>query len=247
MHQSQTNRNKEIPWEFDGARAQIIFHRCGEVPVKTLLLSLSGPSACLSSREGLKMVRFAVNNYIPPQLWSIMHESWESYQQKILDGLGIPSSQVALLATGMDVENFALADEQFEEFRICAFVTAGVDSNAMRVGVDRAGTIERDGRTKELGTINSIVLTNAALSEKAMVRSVITATEAKTIALQDLNIRSSYNSELQATGTGTDNVVIISGRGPQIDFMGGHTKMGEMLAIAVTRATMDAVLKGRKV
>lgn len=237
---------KDIPWELDGAKAQIIFHRCCKVPVKTLLLSLPGPTACLSSREGLKTVRFAANNFIPPQLWSFIHESWRSYQQEILEGLGIPSSQVALLATGMDVENFALADEQFEEFRVCAFVTAGVDSNAMRVGVDHAGTMERDGKVKELGTINTIVLTNAELSEKAMVRSVITATEAKTIALQDLNIRSSYNSELQATGTGTDNVVIISGRGPRIDFMGGHTKMGEMLATTVTRATKEAVLKGQK-
>ena len=45
-----------------------------------------------------------------------------------------------------------------------------------------------------LGTINVIILTNAKLTDAAMARAIITVTEAKTAALQDLKIKSSLNS-----------------------------------------------------
>ena len=78
-----------------------------------------------------------------------------------------------------------------------------------------------------------------------MVQSIVVATEAKTIALQDLDVRSSYNSVLQATGTGTDNIVVASGEGLKISYAGGHSKMGEMIARAVTKATKEAIVKHR--
>ena len=54
--------------------------------------------------------------------------------------------------------------EKFGNFEIFACVTAGV-TNAQRIGVDKAGYIERDrGEFKGLGTINTIVLTNAYTS-----------------------------------------------------------------------------------
>lgn len=146
-------------------------------------------------------------------------------------------------STGVDIDDFALSEESFAEFRICVFVTAGVMSNALRIGVDEGRNLEREGKFETLGTINIIALTNASLSEGAMVRSIITATEAKIVALQDLDIRSSYSPHYQATGTGTDQVMIVSGLGPKIHYMGGHSKMGELLARAVTAATKEAIRK----
>jgi len=150
---------------------------------------------------------------------------------------------VAFLSTGVDIDDFALKLEECEELKVYAFVTAGVESNAMRVGVDKAGSIEIDGRFEQIGTINTVLLTNASLSESAMVRSIITVTEAKVIALQDLDIKSSYTPKLQATGTGTDSVVIVPGNGPPISYTGGHCKIGELMARAVTSATKEAILK----
>ncbi|MFP3975222.1 MAG: adenosylcobinamide amidohydrolase [Dehalococcoidia bacterium] len=234
---------KEIPWELEGARAQIAFHMFQDVPIKTLLITLPEPAICLNSREGFKRVKFVANSFNPPQLWDFVHEHWQTYEEEIFNTLDILPSETALLSTGVDMENFSLAEEELQEFRVSAFVTAGVSSNAMRVGVDRAGGIERNGKFEMQGTINTIVLTNATLSEGAMTRAIITATEAKTLALQDLDVQSSYNNNLQATGTGTDNVVIVSGRGPGINYTGGHSKLGELLARAVTCATRDAIVK----
>ena len=54
----------------------------------------------------------------------------------------------------------------------------------MRMSVD-------EGPFYEPGTINIVLLTNMKLSPRAMARAIITATEAKTAALQDLDVRSS--------------------------------------------------------
>ncbi|MBW2107036.1 MAG: adenosylcobinamide amidohydrolase, partial [Deltaproteobacteria bacterium] len=66
----------------------------------------------------------------------------------------------------------------------------------------------------------------------------------KTAALQDLDIRSSYTPQInQATGTGTDNIIVVEGTGKRIDNAGGHSKMGELIARAVYKAVQEAVYK----
>ncbi len=186
------------------------------------------------------------NNFNPPELWDFVHQNWELYLGEIILDLKFPLNEVAILSTGADIDDFALKVEEFEEFKVCAFVTAGVKSYAMRVGVDKAESIEREGKFEQIGTINTILLTNASLSEGAMLRSIITMTEAKVIALQDLDIRSSYTPKLQATGTGTDHVIIVSGDGPKVSYSSGHSKIGELMARAVTSATKEAILKHEK-
>ena len=77
-----------------------------------------------------------------------------------------------------------------------------------------------------------------------MTRAIISATEAKTAALQDLDIRSSYTPRIhQATGTGTDNIIVVEGEGIQVDNSGGHSKMGELIARAVYGAVQEAVYR----
>ena len=237
---------KELPWKFEGAKGEIIGHDFRDVPVKTLVISFSPPRKVLSSREGFKEVRAVCNNSNPPELWDFVHQNWELYLGEILRDLRFSPDEVAVLATAVAIDNFALKVEEFEEFKVYAFVTAGVNTNAMRVGVDKAGSIERGGRFEQIGTINTILLTNASLSESAMLSSITTVTEAKVIALQDLDIRSSYDPKLQATGTGTDNVIIVSGDGPEVIYTGGHCKIGELMARVVTSATKEAILKHDK-
>ncbi len=70
--------------------------------------------------------------------------------------------------------------------------------------------------------------------------------KAKTIAFQDLDVRSSYNPDIQATGTGTDSVMVISGRDSEISYVGGHAKTGEIMAHAVISAMKDAILKTQR-
>jgi hypothetical protein len=75
-------------------------------------------------------------------------------------------------------------------------------------------------------------------------RGPCSATEAKTSALQDLDIRSTYSPLVnQATGTGTDNIIVVGGKGDLIDNTGGHTKMGELIAKAVYEGVREAIYK----
>ncbi|MBW1677419.1 MAG: adenosylcobinamide amidohydrolase, partial [Deltaproteobacteria bacterium] len=135
------------------------------------------------------------------------------------------------------MDNLAIKRERFREMEVYALVTAGVKSNSVRMSRD-------GGRFYEPGTINIIILPNMKLSPRAMTRAIISATEAKTAALQDLDIRSSYTPQIhQATGTGTDNIVVVEGEGTPIDNAGGHTKMGKLIARAVYEAVQEAVYK----
>ena len=116
----------------------------------------------------------------------------------------------------------------------------------MRASVD-------EGRFCEPGTINVIILTNMQLTSRALTRAIISATEAKSAALQDLDIRSSYSPGYQATGTGTDEVLVVEGRGKKVENAGGHSKLGELIAKAVysgvkeSIALQNGLLTGRSV
>ena len=137
--------------------------------------------------------------------------------------------------TGADMDNLAITKKNYKDMEVYAAVTAGVLSNAQRMSRSR-------GLFYEPGTINIILITNMALSKRAMTRAIITATEAKSAALADMDIRSTFNPLLyQATGTGTDNIIIVQGQGTLINGAGGHTKMGELIADAVYDGVKEAV------
>jgi hypothetical protein len=60
----------------------------------------------------------------------------------------------------------------------------------------------------------------------------------------DMDIRSTYTGRIhQATGTGTDNMLIVQGTGQTIDNAGGHSKMGELIAKAVYKGVQDAIYR----
>lgn len=237
-------RERKIPLTLEGAEARIIYHKFQEFEVKTLLVSFDDKRRSISTMEGFKEVRFVGNHYEPPELWEYLHQHFEEYRGWLPSSLGLPFEESAFLFTGVDMDNLTTAEESFEEFKVCCLATAGVKSNAMRIGVDRAGSVEREGKFERLpGTVNIVLLTNAALTDGALARAIITVTEAKTSVLQDLDIRSSYNPEVQATGTGTDNIVVVSGQGPSVRYVGGHSKMGELVAETTYRAVTEAVGK----
>lgn len=236
-------KEKEIEIDLEGTEARIVYHQFQGIEVKTFLASFARERRCLSTREGFKKVKVVANNYNPPPLWESVHQNPDGYMNKIVTDLNLPPAETAMLLTGADMDNLALRKEEYQEFKLFALVTAGTKSNAQRIGVDRAGSLEREGEFETLGTINVIVLTNASLSDGAMARGIITLTEAKVIAFEDTDIRSSYNPEIRATGTGTDNAIIVSGEGPRIDYLGGHAKMGELMARAVTSAVKEAIFK----
>lgn len=236
--------------EFHGIKAEIVNHQIWEISANALVLYLPEVRNALSGRQGFKKVKAVCNCYLPESLWQLphgRHSNWRTYFREIRKELliepDLPPDKVAILSTGVHMEHLAWAKEVYEELWVMAFITAGVETNAMRIGKDRASDIEKDGHFEKIGTINIILLTNASLDQAALASSFITITEAKVIALQELDIRSSYNPDWQATGTGTDQIVVVSGKGNKCTYVGGHAKIGELMARAVTQATIDAIKK----
>jgi adenosylcobinamide amidohydrolase len=93
------------------------------------------------------------------------------------------------------------------------------------------------------GTINIIVLINAAPTDSCLVSAFVTATEAKTAALNDLDIRSRYSGE-SATGSITDSLsVATTGTGPTIELGGPASKLGQLVGSCVREAVYQALQK----
>ena len=202
---------------------------------RTLLVAFTEPMAVLSTLEGPRRgVRVVCNHYASPPLWEIAYsDGLEPFRRRVLSVTNTQAETASLLFTGVDMAHLATAKAEFRDLAVTALVTAGVAGNAMRMAKDPGGFYEP-------GTINIVLLPAARLSSRAMSRALITATEAKSAALLDLDVRSTYSGRRhRATGTGTDNIVVVEGRGPAIDNTGGHSKMGELIA----RAVYDGVRK----
>ncbi|OGQ86777.1 MAG: hypothetical protein A2512_08135 [Deltaproteobacteria bacterium RIFOXYD12_FULL_56_24] len=195
---------------------------------KTLVVDFTTPQHVLSTLEGMREGVMSVgNHFYPPPSWGLGHTSGlDGLRQTVTAALARPAAQTSLLFTGADMDHLVVAEKSFRDLTVYALVTAGVKTNAMRMAKD-------SGNFYEPGTINIVLLTNARMSEQAMSRAIITATEAKSAALTDLDIRSTYSPHFAATGTGTDNLLVVQGEGPGINGAGGHTKMGELIAAAV--------------
>jgi len=229
-------RPVELPLDYVRS-ARIVETTIFDFPNKTLLIEFIEPQRVTSTLEGERRgIRAVGNHYFPPPCWSVGHRlGFEQWKNHALQVIGSPPGTSCFLFTGADMQNLSVQKAQFKDLQVYALVTAGVEGNAMRMSAD-------EGLFYEPGTVNVLLLTNMRLTPRAMSRAIITATEAKTAAMQDLDIRSAAGlRSLQATGTGTDEVLVVEGRGGRIDNTGGHCKMGELIAKAVYAGVRDAV------
>ncbi len=206
---------------------------------KTLIINFKEPMSLVSTLEGERKGILSVgNHYSSPPCWGINHKSsLSNIRKQVYQVISKSEDTASFLFTGADMDNLVIRREKFRDLEVCALVTAGVTSNAVRMSRD-------EGVFYEPGTINIILLPNMKLTSRAMTRAIISVTEAKTAALMDLDIRSSHSSLLhQATGTGTDNIIVVQGTGIKIDNAGGHSKLGELIATAVYQGVREAVYK----
>ncbi len=206
---------------------------------KSLVIDFRSPQTVVSTLEGQRSGILTVgNHYSPPPCWALNHAAGlQELQDQLYPVIGTRREHASFLFTGANMDNLAVVNMSYREMTVYALVTAGVCGNAVRMGTD-------SGNYYEPGTINMIVLTNMRLSPRAMTRAVISATEAKTAALEDLDIRSTDRPlTAAATGTGTDNMIVVQGEGTFIDNAGGHSKMGELIARAAYAGVREAILK----
>ena len=170
------------------------------------------------------------------------HRDAKTYVRVLTERGGVPGAAAAGLGTAANMNNLCIAEESFRELSVAALATGGVETNAARAG-DPAAFYECDGRFERCrgeeaalphGTINLIVLVNRPLADGALVRAVMTATEAKTAVLQERSVASRQSAGL-ATGTGTDQIAIAApaeGATP-LTSAGHHAVLGELIGRTV--------------
>ncbi|AHD07003.1 adenosylcobinamide amidohydrolase [Paenibacillus larvae] len=136
---------------------------------------------------------------------------------------GINGTQAAGFLTAARVKDFGFASlvwppEALErglepELAVSAWATAGFSNKA------RAG-LRVPEEVLFPGTINIVVIVDAQIGDAVLAGAFITATEAKTAALQDLGI--TVEGGLSATGTTTDAVPCCSNRKGPILYLYGN-------------------------
>jgi adenosylcobinamide hydrolase len=153
--------------------------------------------------------------------------------------LDLPVADTAAMMTAAYVHHVVESSAEGEQFQLRCYVTAGV-SNAARAGVKR-----QTFPGYQAGTINIIVVVDGRMAETALVNAVITITEAKTAALQELGIRDEEGR--LATGTTTDAVIVAATQNERYTgvhhFAGVATELGNAMAVAVYESVLGAVRK----
>ena len=144
------------------------------------------------------------------------------------------------MMTSASMDSFRRVSRSSQGVEIIAMVTAGI-SNARCAG-DKADWRKFQTDANPTGTINIIILTNATMSPAAMVESVMLVTEAKTVAMRKLSVKSPVSGTI-ATGTGTDAIAVVNGFGSEtIRYCGKHVIFGEMLASVVIEAITESLI-----
>jgi len=168
--------------------------------------------------------------------------SVQQYLEGVARSLGLDLKTATGLITRAEMRNTAIVAESFRDLTVTAIVTAGIEKNGGRAG-DPASYFENGDSCEPVGgTINTILLIDADLPEYALTRAVMTATEAKTVALQQLMARSIYSTGI-ATGSGTDMIVIVADPGSprHLSNAGKHSTLGELIGRTVIAATTAAL------
>jgi len=220
---------------------------------KSLVVQFPESRRTISTSDGMLDAKAAINIGAAPALWEKVSLEFqgrngqggkaytEFIRRDIASRLGVGPQQVAHMATAADLDNLAVVTREYGPLKVTVLATAGVKSNAIRTGVDEGSYIEGE---EPAGTINIMVLTNIQLTDAALARALITVTEGKTAALEDLKIPSTYTPAVQATGTGTDSIIVVSGTAlPKASYTGGHSRIGELIGKASYQAVVEAVGK----
>ena len=203
----------------------LINNKCLALKFEKKWFSLS--SAVLNG--GFRKVKTIVNYQVDEDF---SDENPEAFLRKALRNFPKP---IVGLMTAADITKFSLKTIRRGNLPICALVTAGI-SNAASAG-------EKINRMQNLSTINIIVLVDGCLSEACMVNLVGTITEAKSMALIDLDVRSKFSGEA-ASGTTTDAIVVACReKGEKIKYAGTGTELGMLTGKIVREAIKESLRK----
>jgi adenosylcobinamide amidohydrolase len=193
---------------------------------------------------GFKKTKAILNVQAPEELSD--RKLHENPQKFIIDSarkLGLSENFVGMI-TAAAVDKFALASKKDGDLTVTVTATA-VDPEGNTCS--HAETAGETITVEEMpGTINIMVVIDGNPTESCLVSTVLTATEAKTAALWELDIRSRYSGDV-ATGTITDAIIVAkTNRGAPIVYGGPASKLGQLVGYCTRKAVKEAVMKANK-
>ncbi|HHY13791.1 MAG TPA: adenosylcobinamide amidohydrolase [Thermoanaerobacterales bacterium] len=198
------------------------------IPLQTLSSAICG--------AGAGMYTHFINRHVSKDYKCINHKK---DMEDFITSLGYNVDETIGMMTAVNTENVSFKLYNTETFSFLIVVTAGV-GNA--VDATKAHTITRYG--DYIGTINTWIFINGKLSKEAFVQSVMTATEAKTKVLSDLQISDAQSNTI-ATGTSTDSILIAATQsGANLPYAGTATPLGKLIGKAIYHETKRAILNG---
>ncbi|MFX3635556.1 MAG: adenosylcobinamide amidohydrolase [Candidatus Pristimantibacillus sp.] len=144
-----------------------------------------------------------------------------------------PARTVGLL-TAAKLTHASIVEVEGDRFTLLCCTTSGT-GNAARAGMPR-----ETFSAYTAGTINTILLVDGQMTDSAMVNAIITASEAKAAALQDLKIVDFENGNI-ATGTTTDAVVIGVSQNEQYGALHAYAGTATTIGNAIGQLVYDTV------
>lgn len=174
-------------------------------------------------------------------------DTLEGHYTVIAKELGLKPEETTGMGTAALMENMATIIKEHGPLKVMAMVTAGIDVNGGRAGdpasydeIEKKHLLEKE----TTGTINMFISINANMPEGSLFRALMTATEAKVAALQELMAGSCYSTGL-ATGSGTDSAILINNLESDVYVCGTgkHSVLGELIGVAVKEAVKEALNK----
>lgn len=173
----------------------------------------------------------------------MLADTYDEHMKIIARKIGLEPEFVTGMGTAANMDNVSIHSLSYEELTVTAIVTGGIETNGGRVG-DPATYYKPLAKSYKLGTINIMLLLDADMPPGTLARALVTCTEAKTAAIQELMAGSNYSTGL-ATGSGTDQTIVIANadRELYLESAGKHSKMGELIGKVVMKAVKEALNK----
>lgn len=214
---------------FQLKRDESVIHLCCSQPLRSISNGVIG--------EGLGWARHFCNFHVANNY------NCSNPQQDIhnwLNERGIPAEETIGMMTAVQLEDMVMLTYEADTYSCLAVMTAGVDNS-----VDIAANTETVA-TRRIGTINTMLFIDGHLTDGALVNAMLSATEAKTKALHDMQIKDEH-TETIATGTSTDSLLIAcTQRGSSTPYAGSGTVVGKRLGQLIYQATKQAIGKYQK-
>lgn len=214
----------------------------------SVVVAFKKPRAVLSTsvfNGGYRDDLQAVFNHDMKKAAGVTAENYPDYLGNVAKNLGLNPKRVTGMGTAASMDNVAIKSESYQTLTVAAIVTGGVEGNGGRAGDPTEYFLPGKKRTLyKPGTINIMLVLDADIPPAIMARALVTCTEAKTAALQELMAGSRFSSGL-ATGSGTDQTIIITNPGSSLylEDAGKHSKLGELIGRTVKQAVKEALLR----